>query len=121
MAKIFVVDDNPDVLATTLAVFSKRGYDVVGASNGIDAIKMVRTVYPDLIISDIVMPQMDGFKFFKQLKDTPFTAAIPILMISGHGQMVDIFVAMGCAGFLIKPFSTRDLLNKVEQILNKTN
>lgn len=121
MAKIFVVDDNPDVLATTLSVLSKRGHDVVGASNGIDAIKMVRKIYPDLIVSDIVMPQMDGFQFFKQLKDTPFTAAIPILMISGHGQMVDTFAAMGSVGFLIKPFSTRDLLDKIEQILNKSD
>ncbi len=117
MATIFIVDDNPDVLKVTLDMFARRGYEAVGAVNGLDAIQMLRKVKPDLIITDILMPMMDGFKFFKELKDSPLTSNIPILVISGHGQMVDSFVVMGVDGFLTKPFSAKTLLLKVEEIL----
>lgn len=117
MQTLFIIDDNPDVLAVTLDFFSKKGYETVGATNGLDAIRMLRQVNPDLIITDIMMPQMDGFKLLKELKNSPLTSSIPILVISGHGQMADSFEAMGVNGFLAKPFSTKQLLMKVEEIL----
>ena len=117
MATIFVVDDDPDVLKVTLALFIKHGYDAVGAVNGLDALQLVRKINPDIIVTDIIMPQMDGFRFLKELKDSPLTSGIPILIISGHGKMEDSFAAYGVDGFMTKPFSTKDLIQKVESIL----
>jgi len=117
MPTIFVIDDNPDVLSVTLAMFARKGYEAVGATNGLDAIQMLRKVNPDLIITDVIMPQMDGFQLLKELKNNPLTSDIPILVISGHGQMADSFKTMGIDGFLTKPFSTKNLLLKVQEIL----
>ena len=118
MQTLFIIDDNPDVLSVTLAYFTKKGYEAVGAGNGLDAIRMLSKVNPDMIITDIEMPQMDGFKLLKELKNNPLTSRIPILIISGHGQMVDSFEALGVDGFMAKPFSTKQLLAKVQEILN---
>jgi len=117
MPTIFVIDDNPDVLLVTLAMFARKGYEAVGATNGLDAIQMLRKVNPDLIITDVIMPQMNGFQLLKELKNNPLTSDIPILVISGHGQMADSFKTMGIDGFLTKPFSTKNLLLKVQEIL----
>jgi CheY-like chemotaxis protein len=117
MQTLFIIDDNPDVLSVTLTFFAKKGYETVGATNGLDALQMLRKVNPDLIITDIMMPQMDGFKLLKELKSSPLTSKIPILVISGHGQMIDSFQVLGIEGFLTKPFSTSQLLQKVHEIL----
>lgn len=115
--RIFIVDDEPEVLATTLAMFERHGFIAAGASNGLDAIQFVRKNIPDLIITDIIMPQMDGYKFFKELKNSPLTSGIPILVVSGRGQMSSSFEALGVEGFLTKPFSSSNLLKEVNRIL----
>ena len=118
MPTIFVIDDDPDVLKVTLDLFTRHGYEAVGASNGLDAIRILSKVRPHLIITDIVMPQMDGYKFLKKLKEMPLTAAIPILVITGKGKhMADSFETLGIEGFMTKPFSAKQLLTQVEQIL----
>jgi len=116
MPKILVVDDEEEVLQVTVSMIRKHGYTVDSAVNGADALKKIRIDQPDLILTDVLMPEMDGYKFYKELKNDPATAEIPVLVITGRGQMKDSFQVAGVDGFITKPFTTEDLFIEIENI-----
>ena len=82
-AKILVVDDEPSIVDVLTRFLSREGYSVVTAVNGREALEQVRQEPPDLILLDVTMPEMDGFKVCQQLKEDQSTALIPITMLTG--------------------------------------
>lgn len=114
---ILIVDDDPEVLQVTGAMLQKRGYEVSLAVNGLRALEKIKIQRPDLILADVLMPEMDGYTFYKELKNNPVTNNIPVLIITGRGKMEDSFKVMGVDGFISKPFSTEDLADEVTHIL----
>jgi CheY-like chemotaxis protein len=114
--KILVVDDDPEILRLTEDALKKREYAVVTAANGARALEQLRIERPDIILADVLMPEMDGYSFYKALKNNPLLVDIPVLIITGRGGMEDTFKVLGVDGFITKPFTTEDLVTEIEHI-----
>ncbi len=111
--KILVVEDEPDLSLVITERLKSVGYDVSCANNGRAALEHIKSNKPDLIISDVLMPELDGFGLFKALKQNPETAKIPVIILTARGKMSDTFTSLGVTDFLAKPFDAQTLLNTV--------
>ena len=120
-AKILTVDDEPSITRLVSATLMARGYEVLTASNGPEAIAAVKTHKPALIILDIMMPGMDGKEVHRRLAADPATAKIPILFLSAVGDFegqLEELESGGFIDFITKPFSPTDLGERVQAILD---
>ncbi|MFA5087846.1 MAG: response regulator [Candidatus Omnitrophota bacterium] len=117
--KILVVDDEADILRLIEVRLKSKGYEVVTAANGQEGLNKAQQEKPELIITDILMPEMDGFLFYKQLKKDPDLAKIPVLVLTARGKMEDTFRVMGVDDFIVKPFVAEELLEKVKKGIRK--
>ncbi len=117
--KILVVEDEPDLSLVIVERLKSAGYDVYSATNGKVALEQIKTNKPDLIISDVLMPELDGFGLFKALQQNPATAKIPVIILTARGKMSDTFTSIGVADFLAKPFDAQTLLATVAKHLSK--
>jgi CheY-like chemotaxis protein len=113
---ILVVDDDPDVRASLTEVLSDEGYRVTGVSNGREALEVLRkATRPSLILLDMMMPDMDGWRFRVEQQKRPELASIPVVLLSGHGNVRDAALALGAADYLRKPLSIENLLEIAER------
>jgi CheY-like chemotaxis protein len=117
--KVLLIDDEPTTLKLTKEILIRSGYKVTSAKTGKAAwLTMTEDNMPDLIITDIMMPEMDGFAFLKQLKSNPETKNIPTLIISGRKQMEDTVLWAGADAFVLKPFTNEAFLLAVRKTLS---
>ena len=119
--KILVVDDEADILHFLELVLRERGHDVLIASSGREAIELARREHPDLILLDIMMPQMDGWEVLKLLRVDEETAHIPVAMLSARTEAKDRVQGLqeGAIDYICKPFSLQELLGKIETIFTQ--
>jgi len=117
--KVLLVDDNHDIL-DLLEVFLYSQYECVTAINGFEGLKIAREISPDLIISDIMMPVMDGIKFFNSLREDPKTALIPVIAVTSFIKKANVksLLSMGFAGVVSKPFERDTILGVIEKALS---
>ena len=120
---VLLVDDNEDTLALVQADLESHGYDVHAAASGEDALELLRQARPDVVLSDIRMPGMDGYEFLRRARDLPGMGEVPALAITAHGQETDVRQAMdaGFTGHFVKPVNLaaldrclRDLVRSAE-------
>ena len=117
--KILVLDDEATTITLLESILTKSGYEVVTASNGREGMALIKKNRPDLIISDVLMPEIDGFTFLKALKKDAELEKIPILILTSRKKMEDTFVVLGVDGFLSKPVNTQVLLDMVATKIGK--
>ncbi len=120
--KILVVDDEA-VLRETLAYnLEQAGYQTITASDGIAALEMAHREKPDLIILDLMLPEIDGLEVCRQLRREDETSRMPILMLTAKGDEIDKVVGLeiGADDYVTKPFSRRELLARVRALLRRT-
>ncbi len=119
--KILAVDDEPDVLSLLKLMLSSQGYNVVTASDGQEALEKARTEKPSLILLDVMLPKLDGYKIARMLKFDENYKHIPIIMLTAKVQEKDrqTGMEMGADDYVTKPFDTAALLEKVRAALNK--
>ncbi|MBW3638036.1 MAG: response regulator [Armatimonadetes bacterium] len=121
MAKrILAVDDEKHILRLVQINLEKAGYEVVTASNGREALEAVKAQHPDLIVMDVMMPEMDGLEALENLKNDEATANIPVVMLTAKAQDADVFQGWqsGADLYLTKPFNPMELLTFVRRILD---
>ncbi|PIR50083.1 response regulator [Candidatus Peregrinibacteria bacterium CG10_big_fil_rev_8_21_14_0_10_54_7] len=119
--RVLVVDDDPGVLAAVGGYFRKvGGYEVATAEDGFDAGIQIPTFKPDLVILDLFIPQMDGFKVCQRLKASPDTAHVKVVVITGHPEPENLAKAMaaGADEVMTKPFRLAELGEVVEGLLD---
>ena len=116
--KILAVDDEKHIVRLVQINLQKEGYEVVTASNGREALERVASDKPDLIIMDVMMPEMDGFGALKILKADTATSGIPVIMLTAKAQDADVFQGWksGADLYLTKPFNPQELLTFVKRI-----
>jgi DNA-binding response OmpR family regulator len=116
--KILVVDDEDDNLNFLELVLGEKGFDVVTASGGQEALTKAQLERPDLVLLDIMMPQMDGWEVLKLLRVDEETAEIPVAMLSARTEARDRVQGLqeGATDYICKPFSLQELLGKIEAI-----
>jgi DNA-binding response OmpR family regulator len=119
--KILVVDDEPD--AVELIEFNLRadGFDVSSAADGAEALKKARALLPDLIVLDVMLPELDGLEVCKLLRRDPNTAAIPIIMLTARAAELDrvLGLELGADDYITKPFSPRELILRIKKQLQR--
>lgn len=121
MKHILIIEDNKDVRENTAELLELSGYKVSKAANGAEGIKQVQTNNPDLIICDIMMPEMDGYEVLKQLSNNPQTAYLPFIFLTAKTERTDIRKGMtlGADDYITKPFDEADILNAIEARLKR--
>ncbi|MBM4310079.1 MAG: response regulator [Deltaproteobacteria bacterium] len=118
-AKILVVDDSPTELQLMVEPLLARGYRVITATNGIEALEAVARELPQLILLDVLMPGKNGFQVCRQLKSDPATRDIKIMFVSSKNQESDRFwgLKQGADEYLAKPFTEEALLSHISALL----
>ena len=119
MAKtVLAVDDEKHIVRLVQVNLQRGGYDVVTASDGKQALDMIEANPPDMVISDVMMPQMDGFELLKRLKQNPVTRELPIIMLTAKAMDSDVYEGWraGADVYLTKPFNPQELLMWVRRI-----
>jgi len=119
--KILVVDDEEDILELLRFNLSREGCQVFCASSGEEALRLVRSEIPDLIVLDLMLPGIDGLEVTRRLKNDPNTKHIPIVMLTAKGEEADIVTGLelGADDYVTKPFSPRILVARVRAVLRR--
>src|ERR1700722_14036211 len=117
--RILVVDDEPEAVELVEFNLKQSGYSVTTAVDGAEALKKARSQTPDLIVLDVMLPEMDGFEICKTLRLESATAQTPILMLTAKAAEIDrvLGLELGADDYLTKPFSPRELLLRIKKIL----
>lgn len=119
--KILVVDDEEDILELLRFNLSREGCQVFCASSGEEALRLVRSEIPDLIVLDLMLPGIDGLEVTRRLKSDPNTKHLPIVMLTAKGEEADIVTGLelGADDYVAKPFSPRILVARVKAVLRR--
>ena len=123
MKRILLIEDNPDVRENTSEILTLAGYDVISAPNGKAGVDLAQKEQPDLIICDIMMPELDGYGVLHILSKKVETARIPFIFLTAKTEKTDVRKGMnlGADDYLTKPFDDTDLLNAIEARLRKND
>ncbi|MBI1953902.1 MAG: response regulator [Candidatus Omnitrophica bacterium] len=118
---ILLVDDEPDLVQLVSLRLTSAGYEVATAMDGQQALDQVKKAKPDLIILDLMLPKLDGYKVCRLLKFDERYKAIPVLIFTARAQAQDIQLAMECGAdaYMTKPFDAAGLLAKVSELMNE--
>ena len=113
---ILVVDDSPTIRKIVSMALEKYGHRVLCATNGLDAMNKLKEVIPDLILSDITMPHMDGYQLCKMIRGNSVTKTVPVIMLSGKDGIFDRLRGrmVGATAYITKPFETDSLLQMID-------
>jgi len=117
--KILVIDDEPDIVKMLKTRLETGGYQVIAARDGIEGFKKAREQRPDLILLDIIMPEVDGLTVLRRLRSDEATCGIPVIMLTAKGMTDSIFEAQiyGATDYIIKPFRLSELLKFIKRYL----
>ena len=119
--KILLVDDSETVLMMERMILQKESYQVVMARDGQEGIAKAMEVKPDLILMDVVMPNMNGFEAVRWLRQQEETKSVPIVMVTTKAEMesMEAGYESGCSDYVIKPIDSLELLTKVKNLLSE--
>jgi DNA-binding response OmpR family regulator len=119
---ILCVEDEPEMIDLIRLILGRRGFEVKGATGGVEGLKMIREEHPDLILLDLMMPDMDGWEVYQQIKADEKTKGIPVIVVTAKAQSIDKVLGLHIAkvdDYIAKPFSPQELLSSVEKVLQK--
>ncbi|MCU1462426.1 MAG: response regulator with CheY-like receiver domain and winged-helix DNA-binding domain [Acidimicrobiales bacterium] len=119
---VLVVDDDPVIVQLLRVNFELEGYKVATAGNGEEALTAVKKKRPDIVVSDIMMPKMDGLQFVKELQADAKLAGLPVILLSAKAQSADVTrgIELGAADYVTKPFDPLELIERVTAVLAKS-
>ncbi|MCG8486251.1 MAG: response regulator [Chromatiales bacterium] len=118
--KILIVDDEPNIVFSVEFLMRRSGYEVVTAADGEQAMQKLSDEMPDLMILDVMMPRKNGFEVCAEVRADQRMADLPILMLSAKGRDAEVKkgLSLGADAYITKPFSTHELVEKVNELLN---
>jgi DNA-binding NarL/FixJ family response regulator len=121
--QLLLIDDDPNLIMLVKDYLEFRGYEVVTAENGREGLEVLENHMPDMIICDIMMPEIDGYSFVKQVREDPRTSWIPVLFLSAKGQSQDRVKGLntGADVYMVKPFEPEELVAQVESSLKQAS
>jgi len=119
--RILIVDDNPDSVAIMRSILENRGHHVHTAGSGAEALNIVRTETLDLVLLDVMMPEMSGIEVLQQIKDNSQTGRLPVILVTAktHDDDVVSGYQYGADYYITKPFTAKQLLYGIELVLGK--
>lgn len=120
-ARILLVEDEESIVLVLKKRLEHTGYEVITASDGQQGLDMARSDHPDLILMDVMLPKMEGFKVCRLLKYDDKYKSIPIIILTALGRQIDVDLGqdVGADAYMTKPFESQDLLRLIEDLLKK--
>jgi len=119
MAKILIVDDSPTQMANMIKIVESHGHKTVTATNGMEGVDKAKSELPDLILMDVVMPELNGFQATRKITKDPATQHIPVILVTTKDQDTDKVWGerQGAKAYLVKPVQENELISKVNELL----
>ena len=123
MARILVVDDELNIVRLIQVNLERHGYQVETANNGVQALEKIRASRPDLLVSDVMMPEMDGFELLSNVRRDPTLNDLPVIMLTAKAQDRDVMdgYTRGADMYLTKPFNPAELIAFAKRILSSSS
>jgi two-component system response regulator VicR len=121
---ILCIEDEPEMIDLIRLILGRRGFKVSGAAGGKAGLQAVRDELPDLVLLDLMMPDMDGWEVYQQMKADESTRQIPVIVVTARAQSIDKVLGIHIAkvdDYIAKPFSPQELLTSVEKVLGQKN
>lgn len=119
--KVLVVDDEADMVDLLREPLLREGFEVLTALSGREALDLIRAHIPDVVLLDLMLPDLDGLEVCRQLKWDPATAQIPVLMLTGKADEADVVLGLGIGAedYVTKPFSLKELIARIKVIMRR--
>ena len=120
--RIVYIEDEFDMIDLVRLILGQKGYEVVGAIGGRDGLKMVQQELPDLVLLDLMMPDMDGWEVYQQMRAEEATREIPVIIVTAKAQSIDKILGLHIAkvdDYISKPFNPQELIDSVESVIAK--
>jgi two-component system response regulator VicR len=121
--RVVYIEDEQEMIDLVRLILSRKGFEVLGANSGREGLDMVRHKLPDLVLLDLMMPDMDGWDVYQQIKAEDDTREIPVIVITAKAQSIDKVLGLHIAkveDYISKPFSPHDLIESVEKVLSRS-
>jgi DNA-binding response OmpR family regulator len=119
--RVVCIEDEPEMIDLVRLILGRKGYEVIGANGGIEGLDAVRRERPDIILLDLMMPDMDGWEVYQQIKADPALKEIPVVVVTAKAQSIDKVLGLHIAkvdDYITKPFGPQELLESIEKILS---
>jgi two-component system response regulator VicR len=120
--RVVYIEDEAEMIDLVRLILNRRGYQVIGAHGGREGLEIVQKELPDLVLLDLMMPDMDGWDVYQQMKAEQRTHDIPVVVVTAKAQNIDKVLGLHIAkvdDYISKPFSPGELIDSVENILSK--
>lgn len=120
--RLVYVEDDAEMIELVRLILGRRGFEVIGAEGGWEGLDIMRREQPDLVLLDLMMPEMDGWEVFQQMKSDEALRHIPVIVITAKAQTIDRVLGLHIAkvdDYISKPFSPPELIASVERVLAK--
>jgi two-component system response regulator VicR len=121
--RVVCIEDEPEMIDLVRLILGRKGFEVIGANGGIEGLEVVREEEPDLVLLDLMMPDMDGWEVYQQIKADAKLRNIPVVVVTAKAQSIDKVLGLHIAkvdDYITKPFGPQELLDSVEQILGQS-
>jgi DNA-binding response OmpR family regulator len=118
--RLVYIEDETEMIDLVRLILNRRGYTVMGANGGRAGLELVRSEMPDLVLLDLMMPDMDGWDVYHQLKSDEATKLIPVIVITAKAQSIDKVLGLRVAkveDYIAKPFSPQELIDRIELVM----
>ncbi len=118
--RVICVEDEPEMIDLVQLILSRKGFEVIGARGGMEGLQAIERLQPDLVLLDLMMPDMDGWEVYQRIKANALINKIPVIIVTAKAQSIDRMLGLHIAkvdDYITKPFGPTELLNSVEKIL----
>lgn len=118
--KILCIEDDVEMIQLLALILERRGFDVVGAEGALEGLNLVRQERPDLILLDLMMPQVDGWEVYRQVRADKELRDIPVIVVTAKAQNIDRVLGLQVAqveDYIVKPFDTGELVETINRVL----
>ncbi len=120
--RVVYIEDEPEMIDLVRLILNRRGYEIIGANGGREGLDLVRQQTPDLVLLDLMMPDMDGWDVYQQIKADERTQNIPVIVVTAKAQSIDKVLGLHIAkvdDYISKPFSPQELVDSIEKVMAK--
>jgi two-component system response regulator VicR len=118
--RVVYVEDEQEMIDLVRLILNRRGFEIIGANGGREGLETIRQSLPDLVLLDLMMPDMDGWDVYQQMKADEATQKIPVIVVTAKAQSIDKVLGLHIAkvdDYISKPFSPQELVDSVEKVL----
>jgi two-component system, OmpR family, response regulator VicR len=118
--RVVCIEDEPEIIDLIRLILGRKGFELTGATGGLEGLVTIRQVKPDLVLLDLMMPDMDGWEVYQQMKADPELRHIPVIVVTAKAQSIDKILGLHIAkvdDYVTKPFGPQELLQSVERVL----